>query len=53
VADLEIAVRDRIGRGLFTAGSALYWLGGHLCGLAGWWDAGTDGRKMRKGADRG
>jgi hypothetical protein len=53
VADAEIVVRDRIGHGLFRAGVAASCLGGWLCGLSGWWDAGTDTRKARKDADRG
>jgi hypothetical protein len=47
--DLEIAVRDHIGRVIRSTGGALSWLGGELCGLSGWWDAATDSRKMSKG----
>jgi hypothetical protein len=35
--------RDAIGRAISTTGTALYKLGLWLHGVAGWWDAGTDG----------
>lgn len=35
--------RDAIGRALMQSGRALHKVGLWLCGVAGWWDAGTDG----------
>lgn len=35
-------VRDLIGRAIFRTGTWLHDLGLWLCGVAGWWDAGTD-----------
>jgi hypothetical protein len=53
VADLEIAVRDHIGRAIRSTGGALHDVGLGLCGLAGWWDARTDSVKMSKWRRRG
>lgn len=46
--DFEGVARDRIGQGMRAVGRALEWLGLELCGLSGWWDAGTDSRRLRK-----
>jgi hypothetical protein len=37
-----VATRNLIGRTLYAAGNGLHRAGLTLCGIAGWWDAGTD-----------
>ena len=51
--DPEIAARNFAGRAIFRTGSALSRLGLWLCGVAGWWDAVTDGRQASKERCRG
>ena len=51
-----LSIRDAVGRAIYSLGKTLHRLGLWLCGVAGWWDAGTDGRgrsSATEEADRG